>query len=160
MKLTKMQRGYETLESRVSVACSVTRAEFLFAFCIAGGVGEARVGTRWRKIRAASECHLKMHASFSLRMSSRPCTPILHCDGIHRFHTRRLKSLPFETQTFQPFWNEFFASNLPWEYTTEYILHKTWHSLYYLKFYISTFIFYSLTLTTYTSFEIWLFNNT
>lgn len=108
MKLAKLQRGYETLESRVSVACSVTRAEFLFAFCIAGGVGEARVGTRWRKIRAASECHLKMHASFSLRMSSRPCTPILHCDGSHRFHTRRLKSLPPETQSFQPFRNEFF----------------------------------------------------
>lgn len=28
-------------------------------FCIAGGVGEARVGTRWRKIRAASEYPLE-----------------------------------------------------------------------------------------------------
>lgn len=43
-----------------SPPCIVSRElNFHRVFCIAGGVGEARVGTSWRKIRAASEYPLE-----------------------------------------------------------------------------------------------------
>lgn len=74
-----------------SPPCIVSRElNFHRVFCIAGGVGEARVGTSWRKIRAASEYPLENARFLFLRMPSRPHATwrIFHHREIHRSDTR------------------------------------------------------------------------
>ena len=82
-----------------SPPCIVSRElNFHRVFCIAGGVGEARVGTSWRKIRAASEYPLENARFLSLTNAIKAARHLANFPSPRnpsQRHTRRRRLITF-----------------------------------------------------------------